>query len=73
MKKFKVRKYNPEYQTISVVELTIDEMIKDPYSLNFADVGTHLVNLLRAWEGLEPIPENSVAGNITEQRGSDEQ
>lgn len=74
MKKFKVRKYNYEYKTISVVDLTIDEMVKDPYNLNMADVGTILLNQRRLWEGLEPMPEDAVADSIVdfEKRGSDE-
>jgi uncharacterized protein YdaU (DUF1376 family) len=66
VKKFKVRKYNHEFDTITVVELTIDEMMSDPYSLNMADVGTYLLNERRAWNGLEPIPDNSVADNVEE-------
>lgn len=75
MKKFKVRKWEMDFESFSVKELTMEEIIKDPYHLNMADIGFILLNERRAWEGLESIPDCLVLDSVQdfENRGADEQ
>lgn len=63
---FKIRKWDMESQEVKVIDVTLDQMVKEPIGLNMADVGVILLNQVRVRMGLAPINEQEVAGNMVE-------
>jgi hypothetical protein len=62
--KYKVRKWNMEDQTTEIVYLTLDQMVREPISLNMSDVGVILLNQVRGRMGLAPLNEQAVSDGI---------
>jgi hypothetical protein len=72
VKKFKIRKFEPELGSYFMTELTMDEIIKDPYQLHMSDVCLILLNEHRAWHGLESVPD-TLTSNVEYRQGRNEQ
>jgi hypothetical protein len=62
---YRVRKWDMESQQVQIINVTLDQMVKEPTGLNMSDVGVILLNQVRGRMGLAPINEQ-VAGALDE-------
>jgi hypothetical protein len=62
---YRVRKWDMESQKVQIINVTLDQMVKEPTGLNMSDVGVILLNQVRGRMGLAPINEQ-VAGALDE-------
>lgn len=60
----RVRSWNPETDTITEVNRTLEEIVENPVHLNMADIGLFLLNRERESRGLEALPLEAVAGRV---------
>lgn len=56
---YDVRMYNPSTDKISVIKLTLSQIVENPYGLNSIDMAVVLINEARRQRGLGPIPKDA--------------
>lgn len=61
MKTYKLEKFDPEKQSVLTVEMTLDQIIANPYGLHYSDVLPLLLNELREQKGLTTISHDLFA------------
>lgn len=60
----KVRRWDYSSQEETVQEVTVREAIENPFGLHMADLGFHLLNLIRESEGKPSLEERVVVGHL---------
>lgn len=56
-KVIKVRVWDNDKNDFHIEELTIEEIIRDPFRKHINDIGEAVINELRKDRGLDPMPE----------------
>lgn len=62
MKTYEVRRYDAHTGIVAIVNMDLDQMVKNPIGLNMIDVGIALLNDKRISLGLPELPKESIAG-----------
>ena len=58
---YTVRKWNNETDSIELVEVSLEDIIRSPWSLNGEDLLIPLINHLREERGLEKLPKDTLS------------